>query len=312
MPNSFLFILASLIWGSTFWAITQQLGSVPPAVSVVYRFGIAATALFIWCKLRGDRLTLPWRLQRWLMLQGFAAFALSYICTYSSEQYIISGLVAVLFALMVIWSPIAERLLYGTPFTWRIWAAASLAICGVVLLFFPTIRNNFQASNTLAAPHFLLGLGLAFIATLASTAGNLVVVQIRKQSHNISLTMAWAMAWGTLWVTIWVIVTGQEWVIPTSSHYWLAMLYLSLFGSVIAFACYFVLIHRIGPQKAVYITVITPIVSVLFSIKLEHYRPGVIEYLGMALCLSGVVWALKKDVPKPKNSINHSKEPESL
>jgi drug/metabolite transporter (DMT)-like permease len=312
MPNSILFIIASLIWGSTFWAITQQLGDVPPAVSVVYRFGLAASILFVWCKLRGDKLRLPWRLQGWLMLQGFASFALSYICTYHSEQYLVSGLVAVLFALMVIWSPIAERLIYGTPLTWRIWAAASLAIGGVVLLFLPTLQNNLRTSSSLHSSHFFLGLCLAFVATVASTLGNLVVKQIRKQSNNISLTMAWAMAWGTLWVSLWVTLNQQAWVVPKSSHYWLAMLYLSLFGSVIAFACYFVLIHRIGPQKAVYVTVITPIISVLFSIRLENYQPGMIEYSGMVLCLSGVAWALKGGEPVQKIPINLSKRPEPL
>ena len=310
MPSSILFLLAALIWGSTFWAITQQLGNVPPAVSVAYRFGLAASALFLWCLLRGDKLRLPWRLQRWLMLQGFFSFALSYICTYSSEQYLVSALVAVLFALMVIWSPLLERILYGTPLTWRIWSAALLAISGVVLLFFPALREGWQNNANGQSSHFVLGLVLALVATLSSTAGNLCVSQIRRHSDNVLLTMAWAMTWGTLWVSLWVTVSGQQWVMPTSFHYWLAMLYLSLFGSVIAFACYFILIHRIGAQKAVYIGVITPIISVLLSIELEHYRPGYIEWLGMAFCLSGVAWALKGNAPAPKISINLSKHPE--
>jgi drug/metabolite transporter (DMT)-like permease len=105
MSSPLLFIIACLIWGSTFFAITLQLGEVPPAVSVVYRFALASAVLFAWCAVRGDRLLLPWRTQRWLMLQGCATFAVSYICTYTSEQYLVSGLVAVLFALMVFWNP---------------------------------------------------------------------------------------------------------------------------------------------------------------------------------------------------------------
>jgi drug/metabolite transporter (DMT)-like permease len=314
MPSSLLFILASLIWGSTFWAITQQLGNVPPAVSVAYRFGLAAVALFLWCLLRGDRLRLPWRLQRWLMLQGFFSFTLSYICTYSSEQYLVSALVAVLFALMVIWSPLLERVLYGTPLTWRIWAAALLAIGGVLLLFFPALRASWANHIDLQSSHFLFGLVLALVATLSSTAGNLCVAQIRRHSDNVLLTMAWAMTWGTLWVSSWVVASGQQWVVPTTLSYWLAMLYLALFGSVIAFACYFTLIHRIGAQKAVYIGVITPIISVLLSIKLENYHPGYIEWLGMGLCLAGVAWALRGNSPTPaptlKPLINPTKHAE--
>jgi drug/metabolite transporter (DMT)-like permease len=314
MPSSILFILASVIWGSTFWAITQQLGEVPPAVSVAWRFGLASLTLFIVCLIRGDRLRLPWSLQRWLILQGFASFALSYICTYTSEQYLVSALVAILFALIIIWNPIAERLLYGTPLTWRIWGAALLAMSGIVLLFYPSLSSHLKNLQTQVSGQFLLGLGLALIATLASTGGNLVVRKIRQQSDNVLLTMAWTMGWGTLLISLWASITGQSWVMPTSWSYWAALLYLSLFGSIIAFACYFTLIHRIGTQKAAYIGVITPIISVLLSIQLEDYRPGPIEWLGMALCLAGMAWALKGDPPKsaapPPVLINLSNHPE--
>ncbi|MBC3881054.1 EamA family transporter [Undibacterium sp. LX40W] len=297
MPSSVLFIIASLIWGSTFWAITQQLGQVAPAVSIAYRFGLAALSLFVWCALRRRDLRLPWKLQKWLMLQGFFTFSLSYLCTYSSEQYVVSALVAVLFALMVIWSPLLEHLFFKKPLTLRIWIAAFISISGVVLLFYPALKGNWEETHSGHETHFLLGLGLALTATLASTFGNLVVVKIREQNTNVLLTMAWAMAWGTLWIACFATLSGEQWTIPETSNYWLSLLYLSLFGSVIAFACYFTLIHRIGAQKTVFIGVITPIISVLLSIQLENYHPGWIEWLGMILCLIGVVVALKSKSP---------------
>jgi drug/metabolite transporter (DMT)-like permease len=303
MPSSILFMLASLIWGSTFWAITLQLGDIPPAVSVAYRFGLAALMLFVWCRLRGNHLLLPWRLQFWLMLQGLTVFALSYICTYTSEQYLVSALVAVLFALMVIWGPISERIFFGIALTLRIWVAAFLSISGVVLLFLPALKGNLTSIQSGHGGYFIFGLGLAFIATLASTAGNLFAVQIRKHSNNVLLTMAWAMTWGTLGVSCWVMLTGQKWVLPNTVSYSLALLYLSLFGSVIAFACYYTLMHRIGAQKTVYIGVVSPIISVLLSIQFEDYRPGLTEWLGMGLCLIGVVLALKGKVVVPRIAI---------
>ena len=293
MPSSILFIIASLIWGSTFWAITQQLGEVSPAVSVAYRFGIAALCLFAWCFLRGQRLWLAWRVQAWLALQGFFTFALSYVCTYTSEQYIVSALVAVLFSLMVIWSPITERIFYQKPLKLRIWMAASVSILGVLMLFYPALKENWVETHSGHETHFLLGLAIALVATLASTFGNLVVIQVRKHSDDVLLTMAWAMLWGSLLVALYAAATGQTFAVPHGLSYWLSLLYLAVFGSVIAFACYFTLIHRIGAQKTVFIGVITPIISVLLSIKLENYTPGLIECLGMLLCLSGVIWVLR-------------------
>src|SRR5471030_1340113 len=254
MSSPILFITACLIWGSTFFAITLELGDVPPAVSVVYRFGLAAAALFTWCKLRGDRLRLPWKTQRWMMVQGCATFGLSYICTYTAEQYLVSGLVAVLFALMVFWNPIGNRIVFGTPLTWRTWSAAAVATAGVALLFLQSIIGAWKELQAGGNGHFLLGLVLAI---------------------------------------------GASFVLPTRASYWGGLLYLSLFGSVIAFNAYFTLIDRIGSQKAVYIGVVTPVISVLLSIRLEHFRPGPVEWLGMLLCLSSVAWALKSDGPKP-------------
>ncbi len=297
MPSPLLFIIASLIWGSTFWAITLQLGDVAPAVSVAYRFGLAAAALFLWCLLRGDRLSMPWSTQRWLIVQGFFSFALSYVCTYSAEQYLVSALVAVLFGLMVFWNPICARIALGTRISWRTWAAGVVAMVGVSMLFYHAIADAWSDIVDGGTGKFLFGLALALVATISSSAGSIVVGKVREHSPNVFLTMAWSMLWGTLMVIAWALATGQAFSLPASASYWMGMLYLSLFGSVIAFGCYFTLINRIGQHKAVYIGVVTPVISVLLSIRLEHYRPGLLEWLGMALCLASVAWAVRSPTP---------------
>jgi len=298
--SPFLFIAACLIWGSTFWAITLQLGDVAPAVSVVYRFGLASATLFAWCALRGDRLRLPWPAQRWMMLQGLASFALSYVCTYSSEQYLVSALVSVLFALMVFWTPVLNRIAFGTPITLSTCFAAAVAICGVVLLFYQSIGAALKEIVGGGSGHFLLGFMLALAATIASTLGNGLVMKVRAHSGNVLLTMAWTMLWGTLMVALWALVTGQPWHLPTRATYWLGLVYLAIFGSVIAFSAYFTLIARLGTQKTVYIGVVTPVISVLLSIQFEHYRPAPVEWLGMVLCLSSVAWALTSGARKTR------------
>jgi drug/metabolite transporter (DMT)-like permease len=303
MPSYVLFTIASLIWGSTFWAITLQLGDIPPAVSVVYRFALASGALFAWCLARGDKLRLPWRTQKWTLLQGFFTFGLSYVCTYNSEQYVVSALVAVLFALMVFWTPICSRIAFGTPIPRKTWTAGAAAIGGVTLLFWHSIQGALHDLNQGGQGHFLLGLLLGIGASLASAAGTIVVSKVREQSSNLILTTGWSMFWGTCMVTLWCLASGQQFVLPHTTSYVLGLLHLAIFGSVVAFICYFTLINRIGSAKTVYIGVITPVLSVLMSIKLEHYRPGPIEWLGMAVCLGSVAWAMY--TPKRKTpSVN--------
>jgi drug/metabolite transporter (DMT)-like permease len=303
MPSYVLFTIASLIWGSTFWAITLELGEVPPAVSVVYRFALASLTLFAFCLLRGDRLRLPWRVQRWTLLQGFFTFGLSYVCTYNSEQYVVSALVAVLFALMVFWTPVLSRLAFGTPIPRRTWGAGAAAIGGVTLLFWHAIGNALHELRQGGQGHFILGLVLGIVASVASSAGSIVVGKVRAQSDNLMLTTGWSMFWGTCMVAAWCLATSQAFIIPRTANYVLGLLHLSIFGSVVAFICYFTLINRIGSNKAVYIGVITPVISVLLSIRLEHYRPGLAEWLGMAVCLGSVAWALRAPAAKPAASV---------
>jgi drug/metabolite transporter (DMT)-like permease len=300
MSSPVLFTLASLIWGSTFWAITLQLGDVPPSVSVVYRFALASSVLFAICIGRGIKLHLPWRTQKWVMLQGVATFGLSYICTYQAEEVVVSGLVAVLFALMVFWTPLLGRVFYGTPIAPRTWGAGAVATGGVALLFYHSIGAAWRDVQAGGSGHFLLGVVLALVATIASSAGSIVVGKVREQSGNVMLTTAWSMFWGTLLVAVYAVATGQRFMLPPTLSYTLGLLYLAIFGSVIAFLAYFTLINRIGPQKAVYIGVITPVLSVLLSIQLEHYRPGPVEFLGMILCLASVAWALRGPGVKTK------------
>jgi drug/metabolite transporter (DMT)-like permease len=300
MPSSALFIIASLIWGSTFWAITLQLGDIPPAVSVVYRFLLASSTLFALCLARGDKLWLPWRVQRWTLLQGFFTFGLSYVCTYNAEQFVVSALVAVLFALMVFWTPICARIAFGTPIARRTWGAGAAAMLGVLLLFRQSIGGALHdIGEGHGNGHFILGAVLGVCASIASSAGSIVVGKVREQSTNLMLTTGWSMFWGTCMVALWCVLSGQRFVLPHTLPYVLGLLHLAIFGSVVAFVCYFTLINRIGSSKAVYVGVINPVISVLLSIKLEHYRPAPSEWLGMAVCLGSVAWALRTPKTKP-------------
>jgi drug/metabolite transporter (DMT)-like permease len=304
MPSYVLFSLASLIWGSTFFAITLELGDVPPAVSVVYRFALASLTLFAFCLLRGDKLRLPWRAQRWLLLQGFFTFCVSYVCTYHAEQYVVSALVAVLFVLMVFWTPILSRLAFGTPIPRRTWGAGAAALGGVTLLFWHSLANALRELHAGGQGHFIFGLLLGIVASIASAGGSIVVGKVREETNNLILSTGWSMFWGTCMVAVWCLATGQPFIIPRTASYVLGLLHLSIFGSVVAFICYFTLINRIGSNKAVYIGVITPVISVLLSIKLEHYRPGPAEWLGMAVCLGSVAWALRAPAAKPATPVN--------
>jgi drug/metabolite transporter (DMT)-like permease len=155
-----------------------------------------------------------------------------------------------------------------------------VAIAGVIMLFFHSIGQAWSRTCGGGSGQFLLGLAAGGRRDHGQFGRQRGGGQGARHSSNLLLTMAWSMLWGTL------MVAASRWraasaLLPPTAQYWMGLLYLSIFGSVIAFAAYFTLINRIGSQKAVYIGVVTPVLSVLLSIRLEHYRPGAVEWLGM-------------------------------
>ena len=100
MNNLFLYIVTVLIWGSTFFAIEFQLGTVAPEVSVFYRYVLAAAILFGWCFVTGRSLSFSLRDHGRFFLLGFFLFGINYILTYQAQQYITSALAAISFSSM--------------------------------------------------------------------------------------------------------------------------------------------------------------------------------------------------------------------
>src|SRR5277367_1163984 len=99
-----LFLLPTLIWGTTWLVIKFQLGVVQPEVSVAWRFALASFLLLGWCTLRGVSLRFAAREHAGLVLMGTLLFGINYVLGYRSEQHLTSGLVAVIFAFIVFWN----------------------------------------------------------------------------------------------------------------------------------------------------------------------------------------------------------------
>src|SRR5215813_3986711 len=132
-----LFAIATLIWGSTWLAITFQLGVVAAEISVAYRFALAALILAVWCRATGRSLAFSRRDHAFLVAQGVLMFGANYVAIYEAERYLTSGLVAVLFSTIVFTNPMVRNhharvgVLEGT--VWGMaWGAATAALIATV------------------------------------------------------------------------------------------------------------------------------------------------------------------------------------
>jgi drug/metabolite transporter (DMT)-like permease len=276
-----LFAIASLIWGSTWLAIKFQLGAVAPEVSVALRFALSALLLGAWCALTRRSLRFDRRTHAFLALQGLLLFGLNYIGVYWAEQYATSGLVAVLFSTIVFMNPIGARLVFGTPLTLRTLFAAALGVTGVGLLFLPEFS---QARNGgTSALGILLGLG----ATAIAAAGNLTAERNQKARIPVLTGNAWAMAYGALTATLIAAVVGARFTVDPRLPYLASLVYLAVFGTIIAFAAYLTLLKDVGSGTASYVAVATPIVAMLLSTLFEGYRWTPIAAFGVVLAVAG-------------------------
>lgn len=289
MNNISLYLVSVLIWGSTWLVIKFQLGQVSPIVSVAWRFALAALMLMLYALARRRPLRFPPRQHAWIALQGVLLFGINYIGVYLSEQYLVSGLVAVVFSLVVFANSLSLRLFFGTPIRANALLAATLGVAGVALIF-----GRQLLALRAGADNQLLGLLLALGATLVASLGNMVAS--RNHSHGLPVLQvnAWSMLYGAIFVVGVALASGARLGFEFSWPYLASLLFLALFGSALAFGAYLTLMGRIGADRAAYTAVAIPIVALLLSTAFERLRWHIETFTGVAACMGGIALALRR------------------
>ncbi len=287
MPTWSLFLIPTLIWASTWHVILYQLGDVPILNSVAWRFGLAAVLLALITRQQGQSLKLPLRTQGMVMAAGIVQYGGNYWAVYESERFIPSGLLAVLFALMVFGNALGAWWAFQQKVSRSFLVAALFGVLGVVLVFWPEIGS--ASARPGAAYGFIVGLG----AVLAACVGNMLTLHITRQGIPLLPVLAWGMGYGAVFLLVLAGIAGVGWHFDLRWPYVLSWLYLSVFGTVIAFVLYFKLAQREGAARAAMMGVIIPVIALTASALFEGWRVTPLAVLGMLLCI-GSVWAAQR------------------
>jgi len=280
MLNHFLYVSASLIWGSTWLAIKLQLTQVPPILSVAYRFCLAALILLAYCRVTGKRLNFSMRDHSFMMLQGFTLFGLSYCGSYLATAYMTSGLVAVVYSIILMLNIINLRIFMRQPVAWRAFYGGILGLTGICFVFWHDL-------TALSATRGLIGLLIAFAGAYMASVGNVVGTRNARQGVPVTQANAYGMAYGGLLTLFIHFLVGGTLTMDWSVGYLGPMLYLTLFGSIVAFGCYMLLIGRVGAEYAAYVTLLMPIIALVLSTIFEGYQWTAGALAGVALVLAG-------------------------
>lgn len=281
--TGFLFLSTVLIWGTTWLAISMQIGPVPVVTSVFWRFAVAAAVLMGWLALTRR---LHWPARRdigWLVLQGLCIFGLNFVLIYTAESHIAGGLVSVIFSLATLFNAVNARLFFGERITARMVLAALMGVSGLVAMFWRDVTASGLAGDTLR------GIAFAAAGTYCFSLGNMVSRRNSCAGLPVMVSNGWGMTFGALLLALAVAVSGAPFAPPPDGRWLGAMAYLALVGSIGGFGAYLGLVARIGPARAAYCTVMFPAVALALSWAFEgyvwHWQAG----LGLALVSLGNV-----------------------
>jgi len=281
------FIVFTAIWGSTWIVIRGQLGMVPPQWSVTYRFIIAAAAMAGLAAWKGEDLRIGRKGLLAALFLGATQFCVNFDAVYLAEQDITSGVVATVFALLLIPSSLLAWAVLGQRPSARFAWSSLVAVAGVMLLFAHELSEHSASGRAIAS-----GIGLTFVGMLGASSAN--VVQARPEIRRFPLfaMLAWSMAAGALIDGIIAYAMTGPPVFDPSASYWAGLLYLSLAASVLNFSLYYPVIRKIGPAKTAYSSVVVPVIAMGFSTWLEDYRWTPLAVAGAVLALGGMAGAL--------------------
>lgn len=284
IPNWQLFTVCVLVWGSTWHAITYQLGHNTPEVGVALRFALAAAVVLGVCMARGLPLRFGWRDHALFALQGTLLYGVSYVCVYHAERHLPSGLVAVGYSASPLLQGIGAAVLFGAPLARRFVGGGLLGVAGVALMFWPEFGRAMSGEVSRST-----GLGVLFTAASVglSAVGSLAASRNRHRGLPFWPSLGYGMLYGALSAAVIAALLGHRLNWPAVPSWWLSLAWLSLAGSVLTFACYLLLQDRLGPGPTATVGVMTPLLALVFSLLFESFQPDLLTFAGAALAVAG-------------------------
>ena len=286
--NALLYFVVLLAWGSSWFAISFQLGDVAPQVSIVWRFLLASIILFIWCYFRGLKLTFPWRDHLSWLLLGFFLFCVNYICAYFGTFYLASGLVCLIFSTLTLFTVFNGFVFFKKPIRLPILVGAVVCIAGLSVIF----SNEISSTDWSLESGVVKGFLWMLLATFFASIGMLLSGQFQARKMPLVQSNAFSMLYGSLILVFYIAVSDVSFSFNTSYSYIISLVYLALIASVIGFGFYLKLVGNIGADKASYVNIFTPTIALLLSTLFENYDWSWVGLIGVLLIIIGNIIVL--------------------
>ena len=282
------FLICSAIWGLTWIAIKFQIQAVDSTVAVFYRFIFATAVMFGLCYFNKTNLKYTAADHIRFGLQGLFMFCLNFIVTYWASSMATSALVALAFTSLIFFNMFGARIFFKTPFENKVVWGAILSLLGMGFI----TLNEYQ--HIVSEPLSIWGFLLSLMATLAASCGNLISTKNRQLKIPILSNNAFSMLYGSIITLVYCLTMNKNFHVDTSVPFWISFIYLSIFGTVVSFWSYLKLIDAVGPSKAAFTSVVSPVIALVVSTLYEGFSWNIYLLFGVVFCIAGNLVALVK------------------
>lgn len=291
--NLILFIITAVIWGSTWLGIKFQLGTVMPLWSLVYRFSLASLVLGAYCLLFRYSFRFDARQHGWIILQALFIYCTNYILFYMASHYFVSGIVSIIFAGIIVLNIINGRIFLGNQIRPQVVVGSFIGIAGLVCIVWAEVLR-LEGQDT----QFIIeGLALSIAGTISASLGQIIVVANGRRGIPLIQSNALGYGYGAILMMLIALFLGHEASFDPSWTYTGSLLFLAVFGTVIAFLAYLTLIKRIGADKGAYVFIFTPIIAMALSSLFEDFPWSNQVIVGIILAVIGNILVMTKKFP---------------
>ncbi|SDF63441.1 Permease of the drug/metabolite transporter (DMT) superfamily [Pedobacter terrae] len=293
------FAIVYIVWGSTYFFIQKALAGFPPFILGALRFSIAGVFMLTWCKIKGEDIfnlkTIKIATVSGILMLGLGTGIVIWV-----EQFIPSGLVAIMVASAAIWFVVLDKSHWKENLSNKyIVSGLVIGFLGVILLFGDQIV---QALDKPQSNLQVVGMVLLVFGPIAWAAGSLYSKYHPTTDSSVSVNTGWQMLMAGLVFLPGAFLKSEfkllDWgSIPLDA--WLSIIYLVLFGSIAAFSAYVWLLKvRPATQVSTY-AYVNPVVAVLLSLTFTSEEIGLTQIIGLVIILGSV---LLINLPKYKKA----------
>jgi len=272
-----------LIWGSTWIAIKYGLEALTPMFSAGVRFALASILIYALMKIKNITLQTDKVAIRLYFLMGFLSFVIPFGLVYWAQQFVPSGMAAVLFAVYPFWVVIFSylRMKEESIGFYKIFGTI-LGFGGIVVIFLDSFKGDLS--------DYLIGM---FAVVLSGTMQAWIAVSIKKFGNHLNpLSMNFIpMVIAGISMTAIALFAEDLSTLKFNENAVLSILYLAVFGSVVTFTSFYWLIKHINIVILSLIAFITPVVALILGYFLYNEVLSTRHFIGSALVLTGVLWA---------------------